>query len=103
MSDRLTRLVAGARQAFRDQMRMVLADDLAQRRQGRRLAVVRAHPPRDASGGAFHDGDEVGLAAADHDVVGMEAAVAALTALDVTAEAPFVMPVEHNGPRWSRS
>jgi len=33
----------------------------------------------------------------------MEAAVRAIEALDVTAEAPFVMPVEQSGPRWSRS
>jgi homoserine dehydrogenase len=33
----------------------------------------------------------------------MEAAVRAIEALDVTAEPPFVMPVEHTGPRWSRS
>jgi homoserine dehydrogenase len=33
----------------------------------------------------------------------MEAAVTAIMALDVVTEAPFVMPVEHAGPRWSRS
>ncbi|MEZ5956093.1 MAG: homoserine dehydrogenase [Hyphomonadaceae bacterium] len=33
----------------------------------------------------------------------MEAAVRAIEALDVAAEPPFVMPVEHTGPRWSRS
>jgi homoserine dehydrogenase len=33
----------------------------------------------------------------------MEAAVRAIEALDVTAEPPFVMPVETAGPRWSRS
>jgi homoserine dehydrogenase len=33
----------------------------------------------------------------------MENAVAAIEALDVITEAPFVMPVEHAGPRWSRS
>jgi homoserine dehydrogenase len=33
----------------------------------------------------------------------MENAVAAIAALDVITEAPFVMPVEHAGPRWSRS
>ena len=33
----------------------------------------------------------------------MEAAVREIEALDVTAEPPFVMPVEHTGPRWSRS
>lgn len=33
----------------------------------------------------------------------MEAAVATIEALDVTAEAPFVMPVEYAGVRWSRS
>lgn len=32
----------------------------------------------------------------------MEAAVKAIEALDVTSEAPFVMPVEHAGQRWSR-
>jgi homoserine dehydrogenase len=33
----------------------------------------------------------------------VEAAVAAMEALDVVSQAPFVMPVEHSGPRWSRS
>lgn len=33
----------------------------------------------------------------------MEAAVRTIEALDVTAEAPFVMPVEHSGARWGRS
>jgi homoserine dehydrogenase len=33
----------------------------------------------------------------------VEAAVAAIDALDVTAEAPFVMPVEHAESRWSRA
>ena len=33
----------------------------------------------------------------------VDAAVAAIEALDVTVEPPFVMPVEHVGPRWSRS
>jgi len=33
----------------------------------------------------------------------MEAAVAAIEALDVVAEPPFVMPVEHAGPRWSQA
>ncbi len=33
----------------------------------------------------------------------MDAAVAAIEALDVIVEPPFVMPVEHVGPRWSRS
>lgn len=33
----------------------------------------------------------------------MEAAVRAIEALDVTAEAPFVMPVEPGGARWSRA
>ncbi|MEZ5960650.1 MAG: homoserine dehydrogenase [Hyphomonadaceae bacterium] len=33
----------------------------------------------------------------------METAVRAIEALDVTAEAPFVMPVEQPGPHWSRS
>jgi homoserine dehydrogenase len=33
----------------------------------------------------------------------IEAAVAAIAALDVTTEPPFLMPVEHAGPRWSRS
>jgi len=33
----------------------------------------------------------------------MDSAVAAIEALDVTVEPPFVMPVEHVGPRWSRS
>jgi homoserine dehydrogenase len=33
----------------------------------------------------------------------MEAAVRAIEALDVIAEPPFVMPVEHAGQRWSRS
>jgi homoserine dehydrogenase len=33
----------------------------------------------------------------------VEAAVAAIEALDVIAEAPFVMPVEHAMPRWSRA
>ncbi len=33
----------------------------------------------------------------------MEAAVKAIEALDVSAEAPFLMPVEHTGPRWGLS
>jgi homoserine dehydrogenase len=33
----------------------------------------------------------------------MEAAVRAIEALDVIAEAPFVMPVEQADQRWSRS
>lgn len=35
--------------------------------------------------------------------VKMEAAVKSMEALDVIAEAPFVMPVEHAGQRWGRS
>ena len=33
----------------------------------------------------------------------VEAAVKAIEALDVSAEAPFLIPVEHTGSRWSRS
>ncbi len=60
---------------------MVLAHDLAQLRQRRRVPIVRPHPPGNASGGPLDDGDDVGLAAADHHVVGVEALVAGVEPL----------------------
>ena len=65
----------GARQAFRNQVRVVLADDLADRAKLLRLAEVGTEPPDDRAVAA-DDGEEARFAAADEDVVRGEAPVA---------------------------
>ena len=60
---------------------MVLADDPAELAQFGGLIEIRADLPYDVAGGLFDDQDDVGVAAVDDDVVGVEALVASVVPL----------------------
>src|SRR5262249_5885613 len=73
--------IAGAGQPLWNEMRMMLAENLSQRPQWARLAIIRTHPPRERAGRPIDDPDDARGPAADDDVVRMETFVAGVVPL----------------------
>src|SRR6185369_13785077 len=105
--------VAGAGEPLRDQMRMMLTENLAELAQRLRFPIVGPHTPDQLAVRPVDDCHDARRPAADDDVVGMEALIASVeppirtkvrggVQVEVIAAAPSVAPPRKSMDRIPR-